>query len=278
MVKALKYGFWTWLLVVALHEVGFTQKNAHRKHMPIYDLRGGFRASDWIFEAGASYLSGIPFYSHAFSVESFGQSYTADRNANGRLGAFIGVGRHWMLNQDVWYLESFEATAFFGTLNGREQLQNGIISLPDSEVEIDRFSHTGRFSTTWAGIAFRVNHYKQIGDKTFIRNAVGINAQFLVADRIGSNGFNPGSFYNSDEGIGAQLHWRVGVGFKLNSFTYLIPFAQFHLLSGYPLHGFKGAQAAFNSHYMPILLGAQVKLLRKKRFKGCPTVKEMPGI
>ncbi|MGY6561164.1 MAG: hypothetical protein ACXITV_03595 [Luteibaculaceae bacterium] len=258
----------------------YAQGKAYRKHMPIYDLRGGQRTSDWIVEGGVTLLGALPGVTYNFEESRENINFEADRNPVSRPGVYLGFGRHWMLDQDKWFLESLEAVVSLSRFRGREALENGKITDTQTGLEMGDFFQNTIFSTTWLGVAFRVNYYNQISDKRFIRHALGLNFQGLLGSNLElkDGNLDLGSFYNSDESIAFHLHYRIGLGIKANSFTYVIPFAQVNFLSGYPWNDLRGAQGAINSNFVPITIGVQFKWLRKKQFKGCPTVESFPGV
>lgn len=121
---------------------------------------------------------------------------------------------------------------------------------------------------------FSIHRNIHIGDKFFLDNSLGINLDYRVMQD--ADAYGPGAPMTSNEKTSeafyAQLHYGLGLGFKLKRGSYIIPGVRAPILGMYEWNKGNPSLRQFSSKYWPLLVHIKFIYLFEKKAKGCPAV------
>ncbi len=160
-------------------------------------------------------------------------------------------------------------------------------------MEIDRLSPTGAVLGSAVPTVGKYNagnlygrfslhkeiHFKKM-KKFYLDNSIGVNLEYNILADI-SNGEDDAhvaalsAFATPQHYHGpfiAQLHYGLGLGFRLKRGAYLIPGARIPILGINEWHKGNPSMKWFSRSYWPILFNIKYMFLLEKKAKSCPAV------
>lgn len=117
---------------------------------------------------------------------------------------------------------------------------------------------------------FTLHKNININKRLFIDNGLGVNFDFRVIN--GNREYDGASLpqmQSFHKPLVAQLHYDLGLGFKLSRRFYFIPGAQIPLISFHEWRGGCADLKWFSSNYLPVLYHLKFIYLFEKKVKGC---------
>jgi len=243
--------FRIFIIIISLFFISeslFAQKFRHRKEKKVaayskkvqsvfpdpfeYDLKG------WHFDPALTYEITRPFPKKISGDE--GETTFKPR---GKIRGYLGIGRYRIV--EYWYLVNYvDYGLAYKWMAGRELYEGAGGS---GENKFNDHHLTGNLN---------FNNIKDL-QNGFLQNSLGLNVDYKFLG-AGSSPFI------------AQLHYKIGYGYKPNDKWLIIPSLEFPLMSFYP--GIPNPMLQyFSSRYLPVIFS--VRLMRiKKKTEDCPPV------
>lgn len=221
----------------------------------------------WTITPGVTYMAG---FSSSERYDMGGDTLTIQREEpKGRFGAFLQVGRFHAIDSrwltyidyglDVRWLQGFHQR----TLETRLGAEN-----PDWVVA----QGSGSFSDVWLGLAFNATLAKPLSRDVFLHHSMGVNANYAVVRSIDQSVLHAATTDRLQPPvINAQLHYKLGVGFKLGRGWYVIPTVETPILGIYAWNGAIPSLQYFDTYYQPILFGLTIMKRDRLKPEDCPT-------
>lgn len=160
------------------------------------------------------------------------------------------------------------------------------------EMDISRLSSTGNVLSTTStmgeynagNIYGRFSLHKEVhfknAKKFYLDNSIGVNVEYnILADKAKNgdddhmaalSGVSAPQHYHGP--FIAQLHYGLGLGFKLKRGSYLVPGARIPILGINEWHKGNPSMKWFSRSYWPILFNIKYMFLLEKKAKNCPAV------
>ena len=82
--------------------------------------------------------------------------------------------------------------------------------------------------------------------------------------------------WNMPSNVVANIHYKLGVGFKLNDRIFVIPTIETPILNLYNFEKFKSTWGIFSSRYRPVIFTVRIAWLRPIGKGDCPPVYANP--
>ena len=212
--------------------------------------RGGFFISpEATISIGNKVGNEINFSDSSYSYEDIGRGIW-------RYGISLGWFHSFKRKQPIQFLEgSISYRVFKG-----ETEHSGVLT--ESNTTSNFFSEN-IYSNQYINLGLRAKSFKQLGTFTFLTFGLGLNYYQEIA-----NDYSRSSSYPQIEEEFAsegnfQIHFQVGVGFKLTDKLILIPTIETPLLTLIPSDQLNPAWPFFNANYQPFVIGFQLMFLRE---------------
>lgn len=220
-----------------------------------------YKFSGWYWGPGVTYALPLPSKHTKSFTDSLDNPYTVDFDPGGKMGLYLEGGRYKIL-QYSYLFKYLDYGLAYKWLRGAE------------EFSAVAGAGSGKFSDHFLLAHFNLNNVINLSDNSFLQNTIGINADYpLIKTR--TPGFGAGETY---PGFIAQLHYKLGIGFKVSDKLMIIPALETPLLSLYPFDFPRSALSYLNSRYRPIIFSLRFLYLRPTGVE-CPPVytPDFPG-
>ena len=233
------------LLILVITSSSFAQGGPlyGRKNLPLVDFGGRYKMSGWLIEPGATWD-----LTRFGNPEEQYNDQTIKVNPGGKLGAYLGIGRYNFFYEGGRFINYLDYSVAYKMLRGKEEITGAI------EAE-------GKYSHNFLLGNFNLNNVIQLSDRTFITR-------------------QSHSAHNADVNpskVVANLHYKFGVGFKINSRLFVIPTLETPILNVHNFEKFKSTWGIFNSRYRPLILTVRLAWLRPVGKADCPPVHTNDG-
>ena len=241
------------------------QRLMQRKRPDIIPLEGSAKRIGWFVEPGITYT--LPRFKDQEEevLRNADTVYTATYDPSGKVGLYLGAGLTWFTRDPV-ILDYFDVGLAYKNLRGKEALAGNLIR-GDS---ISTTTGEGSFAEEFVTLSANANKFIQTGDYQFVQLSLGANADY----RFGSSSEQTGDPVLNDHAIPpdliAQLHFKLGYGFKLRSKLIMIPAIETPIFSVVPEDQGFGKLQWFSSEYRPLILSVRFLFLRARNGFDCP--------
>lgn len=240
--------------LVSYSQLGLGGQNG-RKNMPLVDFGGRYKMSGWLFEPGFTWNS-----CRLFNPEEEYEDQMIKVNPSGKLGAYFGMGRYTIFYQGGNIFNYLDYSVAYKMLRGKEKITGAI-------------EREGKYSHNYLLGNFNINNVIQFSDKMFLQNSIGANLDWRFLKRQSHDGPNADK---RPSAIVANLHYKFGIGFKINERFFIIPAIETPILNIYNFEKFKSTWGIFNSRYRPLIFSVRFAWLRPIGRGDCPPVYASP--
>jgi len=226
-----------------------------------------YSSNGWYITPGVTYMAGIG--------SSDRQTLGVDtiqiqvQEPQGQVGAFLQLGRfHGIDSRWLTYIDfGVDLRWLRGLHNRRVETRLGADN-PEWMVA----EGGANFSDLWLGVSFNATLAKPLTNSVFLHHSFGINANYAV---LRSSNLSPVHAATTTEAqpseINGQLHYKLGVGFKLGRGWYIIPTVETPIIGVYDWNGAIPSLKYFDTYYQPILFGITIMKSDRKKPEDCPT-------
>ena len=202
----------------------------------------------------------------------FGDStFVYEHDPKGRLGFYGELGMVHITKRYRKYIHYFDWGIAYKSFSGYESTTATIFDDRDSIVGTafgDSDFRNGHLSGR-----FSVHSVYQINPTLFLDNALGVNLDYSFTGRNKDyDGFFIPSTQQFQQNFMAQLHYDLGVGFKLSGGMFIIPGVQLPLITAYEWNNANPSVHWFSSKYYPVLFKVKFVGLFRKDPSRCPPV------
>lgn len=189
--------------------------------------------------------------------------YSGDFTRKGRIGFFLEAGRHHFLYRGG-IINHLDYGIHFKMLRGKESFE-GLTKAGNLYVPV---ANTSTYSESFAGVFFNANNMLQISDKTWIQNSIGVNGDYrVISRRTEEMGF--GAINMFPNSLLAQLHYKIGFGWKPEPGIYIIPMIETPILTAYPWEEGKSTLQYFVGRNRPLIFTLRIQWLSKIPERSC---------
>ena len=123
------------------------------------------------------------------------------------------------------------------------------------------------FSNHYVSAFINANNVKEYGGKRFLQNSFGLRLGYNVASYATQLKIPTVSTSEATKGkLVAQLHYKLGFGFKVKNRFLMIPTVELPFFNLWPFDFGMGSIGAFNSRYSPVMFNVRI-LAFSTRFK-----------
>jgi len=185
-------------------------------------------------------------------------TYNYEVIGRGKWGYGVEVGWYHSF-KEPYFIHYLEADISYRVFKGAADHQGTLSSPLGSKF----YQSDNMFSNQHLSAAVRAVNAKQLGKKSFLSTALGVNFNYQLAESYDRSDFYPldnETFLNKTS---LQLHLQVGVGFRVSRQLILMPTVETPLLTGLPTGNLNPAFPFFNAHYQPIIIGLRFMFIRE---------------
>ena len=254
-MRLLVSSFLIFITFITSAQVGIGGRN-NRKHLPLIDFGGRYKMSGWMIEPGITWNS-----CRLFNPEEEYDDETIKINPGGKLGAYLGIGRYNIFYKGGNVFNYMDYSLGYKMLRGKEKITGAIEA-------------KGKYSHNYLLGNFNINNVIQISDKMFVQNSLGVNLDWRFFTNQEHEHY-PNEL-NMPSNVVANIHYKLGVGFKLNDRIFVIPTIETPILNLYNFEKFKSTWGIFSSRYRPVIFTVRIAWLRPIGKGDCPPVYANP--
>ncbi len=239
-----------------------------RQMEPIYAHGTAYRNVGWFVAPGITYM--LPEYrkqditEYVPNTETNDTLYSGLYSRTGKIGLYVEGGRHHFFPEQR-LVHHIDYGVHFKMLRGTEKFE-GVSKAGTAMVPA---LSEGKFSESFAGAFFNATNIIQVKNNLWIQNSLGLNADFRVIskrdisnDAYGAQMQYPGFFL-------AQLHYKLGFGWKPEAGMYIIPSIETPLITAFPWDNGKSTLQYFTGRYRPIIFTIRIQWLSKASKRKC---------
>jgi len=239
----------------------------HKKKPDLFPGIGEFSNKGWYITPGVTYMAGFGSSErHALGGDTL---MIQVEEPAGKFGAFLQLGRfHAVESRWLTYIDyGLDVRWLQGLHNRRLETRLGADN-PDWLVA----EGGGSFSDLWVGLSFNATVAKPLTKTVYLHHSLGVNANYAVLRSL-----NPSAVHGISTTeyqppvVNGQIHYKLGVGFKLGRGWYLIPSVETPIIGVYAWNGAIPSLKYFDTYYQPILIGLTIMKLDRSKPGECPT-------
>jgi hypothetical protein len=208
-------------------------------------------------------------------MENGTMPYQYTHDPIGEIGIFAEIGMsHYPMKPSIFKFLKHRLVSYYDWGLGFKYFGGSeatTIDYTDAQGAIDSTtSGSGQFYNGYGFGRFTLHKMFSLGKRHFIDNGLGLNIDYRVID--GNRNYKDAvmastqTFHNS---LVAQVHYELGIGFKLKRGSYLILGAQTPILGIQDWNGGNPGLKWYSSNYWPILFKVKYIQLFEKKSKGC---------
>ncbi len=251
-----------------------TSSYLKRNQTDVFPLDPEYKLNGWFLGFGGTYM--IPMgevEQSAYSKQVFNDT-TLETYSNfsakpsGKLGLFAEAG---------WF-HSFEDPPFFHFLDiglsyrqykGGEEFSGSTYNVvtdslgQSAESPRSNINGSGSYSDQIISLNSKLTHHYHFSRYGFLQNSIGVNIDYFFSSSRNASSVIPGFESSFPEDFQAQIHYRLGVGWKASPTILVVPFVELPLLTAYPFDDFKSSMPYFATRHYPLIFGVRVMFLRR---------------
>jgi hypothetical protein len=247
--------------------VSVAQAQRGRQLTPVYVPGTAYKNTGWFISPGITYM--LPenrkenLTSFVGNGDVLDTLYSGDFKRGGKIGLYVEAGRHKFISDRI-LIHHIDYGVHFKMLRGKETF-NGIVNAGGAFVPVESRS---KFSDSFVGAFFNASNIIQISNPFWIQNSIGVNADFRVIQRhIGGAPY--GADWNFPSTLLAQIHYKLGFGWKPEPGMYIIPSIETPLLNVFPWDKGKSTLQYFVGRDRPFILTVKIQWLSKAGSRKC---------
>jgi len=256
------------LLIVLLFVSGLSamgQSLYDRKRKDIIPLEGQAKRIGWFVAPGLTYT--LPRFKNEEEevFRSADTVYTTTYDPDGRLGIYLEGGLTWYTRDPV-VLDYFDVGLAYKNLRGSESYAGNLMR-GDSVSTM-----TGESTFAERMLTFNANANKFIPtfDYQFVQLSLGANVDYRLGSDYEHTGDSLLNGHTFPPDLWAQVHFKLGYGFKLTGNLILIPAIETPVFSMVPQDEGLGQVQWFSSRYRPLIFSVRFLFLRAREGFDCP--------
>ncbi len=229
------------------------------------------------FKNGGFYFA--PQATISFGNKEEGNYSTVDTSYNYEV---IGRGK-WGYGIELGWFHSFEKPRLIHFVEGGIAYRlfkgaaehNGELSSP---IGSQTFASDNTFDAQLLVASLRAVNVKQLGVNSFLTTAIGANFNYKIADKYSRSETYPLNDEVFLKQSTAQLHFQLGIGFRVSKKVLLVPTLETPLVTAYPLDKLNPAFPFFNANYHPLIIGLKFMFLQEDPVNcNAPVYQGIPG-
>jgi hypothetical protein len=236
-----------------------------KQKRPLY-YEAEYRPKGWFFAPGITFMAPS---GHASNTTTLAPTASADTlhsgqfNARGRVGFYAEAGRHHF-SKKVYLIDHFDYGLHYKLLRGSETFDGLILN-----GNLLNYSNSGRYSRHYLGAFFNASNILRLGDNSWLHNSLGANIDYALLGNTTYEGPITGMDQQFQNNLVAQLHYKLGFGWKAGAGLYFMPTLETPILNVHTFDAGKSTLAFFSSRYRPILFSIRILFLDKSKGRSC---------
>ncbi len=261
------------VLVLLIGSDAAAQGLLDRKRPEIIPGEGKVRRGGFYFAPGVTYMLPRSAEEDREMFRSNDTLYTATYDPDGRLGLYFEAG-WYHATRDPVIIDYWDVGLAYKNLRGSEAF-TGLLS---REAIVDSLAGEGKFAERYLTLHLNANKFIQTADFQFIQLTLGANADYRLGNDLEHTGHPILNAHSFPPDLLAQLHFKLGYGFKVSGRLILIPSVETPIFSFTPEDQENwGSLQWFSSMYRPLLFSVRFLWLRAPKGFDCPPPIRQPG-
>lgn len=245
-----------------------------RKNSELVDFSGRYKLSGWHFAPGLDYTLTRFKNTEETLIDRNDTVYNATFDPNGKFGLYFEVGRYHLFKYGRIF-NYLDYSLAYKAIKGKEAYEGTLMTESTSTILASNSSEAD-FKHKYLLANVNLNNIKQLSSTKFIQNSIGLNVDYRFIDKRNNHSNTFGQTQADPSRLLAQLHYKLGFGFKLNDRWFLIPTLETPILNLFQWDKFKSTDPMFSSRYRPIIFTIRIAWLRKVGPGDCLTP-DVPG-
>ncbi len=267
-----------YFLLILFFLVALTESNAQaiykRKKEKLVDM-SRVKLNGWHFAPGLDYTLTRFKNKEETLFERNDTIYNATFDPGGKFGWYFEVGRYHLFKYPGLLFQYFDYSIAYKAIKGTEKYE-GEMKTESTASTLASTSGDGIFRHKYLLGNINFNNIKQLGNYSFLQNSIGLNIDFRFSDKRSYDGSTFGHNQADPKKLLAQLHYKIGFGYKLTEKFFIIPTLETPILNLFEWDKFKSTDPMFSSRYRPIILTIRIGWLSKPKPGDCLTP-DVPG-
>jgi hypothetical protein len=249
------------------------QRNS-RKNEELVDFSGRYRLKGWHFAPGVDYTLTRFKNEEETLIDRNDTLYNATFDPNGKFGLYFEVGRYHLFKYGVLF-NYMDYSLAYKAIKGTESYTGTMMTESTSSI-LANTSGDADFKHKYLLGNINFNNIIPLGSYSFLQNSLGFNIDFRFSDKRNNHTNTFGQTQADPSRLLAQLHYKIGFGYKLNEKIFLIPSLETPILNIFQWDKFKSTDPMFSSRYRPIIFTLRIAWLSKSKPGDCPPVYGSP--
>jgi len=214
------------------------------------------------FKKGGFYVAPLATISIGNKAEDFysteDTNYTYEVIGRGKWGYGVELGWYHSF-KEPYFIHYLEAGISYRVFRGAAEHEGTL----DNQLTKTTYKSDNTFSNQYISAAIRAVNAKQLGEKSFLSTALGLNYNYQIAENYERSDFYPLDDEEFLKESSLQLHLQMGVGFRVSRQLILMPTIETPLITALPFDNLNPAFPFFNASYQPIIIGLRFIFIRE---------------
>ncbi|MFZ4786137.1 MAG: hypothetical protein ACOYLH_11715 [Flavobacteriales bacterium] len=237
------------------------------RHKPKLYGENAYQKRGWFFAPGITLMPGVSgdrFETLRGEGEFANDTiYSGRFDPSSRIGFYAEGGRHKFI-ENLYLIHHIDYGIHYKMLRGKEEYA-GLVNT-GTLVETKNMA---KFSEHFAGAFFNASNIIQFADNMWIHNSLGANFDYRFLNNRSSSGTYGNIPWSFPDPMVLQLHYKLGIGWKVDPGLYIMPTIETPILNILPGFNGKSTLHYFSSDYRPIIISIRVLFLDKTADRKC---------
>lgn len=236
-----------------------------RKRPEIIPTDGKMRRGGFYFAPGITYTFSQASEKHYNWADASGDVWY---EPEGRIGLYLEAG--WFhATFDPVILDYWDFGLAYKEIKGYERSYGRVFSGWTMAEDVWSDGQAA-FADQYLTLHANANKFFQTGDYQFIQLSIGANADYRIGRSTSTSGIPFSYDLNHPPDLIAQLHFKLGYGFKVSKRLLVIPALETPVFSVLPEDRGFGQLQWFSSLYRPVIFSVRFLFLRYPKGFDCP--------
>jgi len=244
-------------LIISLLLFGFSWAAKAQLPRDVYPLNREFKKGGFFISPQLTYtLAG-----NEDGTTVFGDStYQFENTGSGKMGFGLEAGWFHSFKQS-YFIQLLEGAIAYRTFKGSVD-HEGRLNTTDSSTQ--SFRSNNEFDAQFIVASLRAKNIRQLGKHSFLSLGLGANFNYLLSDDVERSATYP--FSGREESAASnslQLHFQVGVGFRISRKILIVPSLETPILGVEDFSEIQTPFPYFNTNFQPLIFSLKIQFLRE---------------
>jgi hypothetical protein len=223
----------------------------------VFPLDRIYRLGGFTVAPGITYTFPAKAFSEQTTIRD--TTYSLSTDPKGRMGWYLELGWfHSFANPSIFHYMDFGLS--YKQFKGEESV---LLTRTVAGSPVAAFSEKRDFSDQFLSGHYNLTHHRHFSRYGFVNNSIGANVDYAFSTNRSGVLAHPAKETVFPEQLTAQLHYKLGIGWKASEQLLVVPSIETPILTVHSFDNFKSTLPYFHNRYRPIIISIRFLFIRQ---------------